>query len=79
MVKENEPDPARRSQSELSQPPATSTMAESSSRPRVFLDVQCGAEFFGRICLELFNDKTPKTCEKCVALFSPHRDEAKLT
>lgn len=33
-------------------------------RPRVFLDVQSGSELFGRITIELFNDKTPKTCKK---------------
>ena len=32
-------------------------------RPRVFLDVQSGADFFGRIVIELFIDKAPKTCE----------------
>ena len=33
-------------------------------RPRVFLDVQIGVEPAGRLVLELFSDKAPKTCEK---------------
>lgn len=33
------------------------------TRTRVFLDVQCGPDYFGRIVIELFNDKTPKTAE----------------
>lgn len=34
------------------------------TRPRVFLDVQIGTEPAGRLVIELFSDKTPKTCEK---------------
>lgn len=34
----------------------------SPTRPRVFLDVQAGADFFARITIELFSDKTPRTC-----------------
>lgn len=33
-------------------------------RPRVFLDVQIDGEAAGRLVIELFADKTPKTCEK---------------
>ncbi|KAL1302197.1 hypothetical protein AAFC00_002626 [Neodothiora populina] len=32
-------------------------------RPRVFLDVTIGTEPAGRLTIELFTDKTPKTCE----------------
>jgi len=32
--------------------------------PRVFLDIQIGTLPAGRITIELFADKTPKTCEK---------------
>ncbi len=39
-------------------------MAGLTQRPRVFLDVQSGPEHFGRIVVELFADKAPKTCEK---------------
>ena len=38
--------------------------AEVIVRPCLFLDVQIGAEPAGRIVIELFSDKTPKTCEK---------------
>ncbi|MCJ1364833.1 hypothetical protein MMC16_003950 [Acarospora aff. strigata] len=37
-------------------------------RPRVFLDTQIGTEPAGRITIELFVDKTPKTCENFRAL-----------
>lgn len=40
---------------------AVSNMA---NRSRVFLDVSIGEEPAGRLDIELFNDKTPKTCEK---------------
>ncbi|KAL9600593.1 MAG: hypothetical protein Q9179_003166 [Wetmoreana sp. 5 TL-2023] len=40
------------------------------TRPRVFLDIQSGAEFLGRIIIELFSDKTPKTCENFRAICS---------
>ncbi|KAK4499333.1 hypothetical protein PRZ48_009846 [Zasmidium cellare] len=33
------------------------------TRSRVFLDVSIGEEPAGRLIIELFNDKTPKTCE----------------
>ncbi len=39
-------------------------MADPLHRPRVFLDVQSGPEHFGRIVIELFDDKAPKTSEK---------------
>lgn len=39
-------------------------MAEIALRPRIFLDIQSGSDFFGRIVVELFNDKAPRTCEK---------------
>ncbi|KAI5850336.1 cyclophilin-like domain-containing protein [Morchella snyderi] len=32
-------------------------------RPRVFFDIQIGTQPAGRITIELFDDKTPKTCE----------------
>ncbi|KAF2725900.1 hypothetical protein K431DRAFT_259687 [Polychaeton citri CBS 116435] len=35
----------------------------STSRPRVFLDVSVGEEHAGRLTVELFTDKTPRTCE----------------
>lgn len=35
-------------------------------RPRCFLDVSIGAEPAGRLIIELFVDKVPKTCEKWV-------------
>jgi hypothetical protein len=34
------------------------------SHPRCFLDVNIGEEPAGRLTIELFADKTPKTCEK---------------
>lgn len=34
------------------------------SRSRVFLDVSEGTEPLGRLVIELFLDKAPKTCEK---------------
>jgi cyclophilin family peptidyl-prolyl cis-trans isomerase len=34
------------------------------ARPRVFLDVSVGTEPIGRLVIELFVDKAPKTCEK---------------
>jgi hypothetical protein len=34
------------------------------NRPRVFLDVSIGEEPAGRLTIELFTDKTPKTAEK---------------
>lgn len=34
------------------------------NRPRAFLDISIGNEPAGRLVLELFADKTPKTCEK---------------
>ncbi|KAH0552988.1 hypothetical protein GP486_006817 [Trichoglossum hirsutum] len=43
-------------------------MAASTTRPRVFLDIQIGTEPAGRLVIELFVDKTPKTCENFRAL-----------
>lgn len=40
------------------------TMTSITNRPRVFLDIQIGISPVGRITVELFADKTPKTCEK---------------
>ncbi|KAL8734293.1 MAG: hypothetical protein Q9181_003240 [Wetmoreana brouardii] len=40
------------------------------TRPRVFLDVQSGADFLGHVTIELFSDKTPKTCENFRAICS---------
>jgi hypothetical protein len=33
-------------------------------RSKLFLDLQQGTDLVGRIGLELFNDKAPRTCEK---------------
>lgn len=33
-------------------------------RPRVFLDIDVDSQPCGRLVIELFADKTPKTCEK---------------
>jgi hypothetical protein len=41
-----------------------STMEAPPSRPRVFLDVSIGTEPIGRLVIELFADKAPKTVEK---------------
>ncbi|KAF2433550.1 hypothetical protein EJ08DRAFT_583736 [Tothia fuscella] len=38
-------------------------MAATASRPRVFLDVSIDNEPAGRLVIELFQDKAPKTCE----------------
>ena len=40
------------------------TPMASITRPRVFLDVSVGTEPIGRMVIELFVDKAPKTCEK---------------
>ncbi|KAF3105642.1 hypothetical protein TWF569_002622 [Orbilia oligospora] len=44
-------------------------------RPRCFLDLQYGTDPVGRVVIELFTDKTPKTCENfrslCTASTSP--------
>ncbi|KAG8631410.1 hypothetical protein KVT40_000550 [Elsinoe batatas] len=39
-----------------------------SQRPRAFLDITIDASPAGRLILELFSDKTPKTCENFLAL-----------
>ncbi|KAL8640488.1 MAG: hypothetical protein Q9228_002596 [Teloschistes exilis] len=53
------------------------------TRPRVFLDVQSGSEFLGRIIIELFSDKTPKTCENfrsiCTSSPTPTSSAKRLT
>jgi hypothetical protein len=41
-------------------------MAKVGSHPRVFLDISIGTTPVGRLVIELFTDKTPKTCEKYV-------------
>ncbi|KAI4229222.1 MAG: hypothetical protein L6R36_001071 [Xanthoria steineri] len=38
------------------------------NRPRVFIDAQSGSDFLGRITIELFSDKTPKTAENFRAI-----------
>ncbi|EON66031.1 hypothetical protein W97_05274 [Coniosporium apollinis CBS 100218] len=43
-------------------------MASSAIRPRVFLDVHVAEEPAGRLVVELFADKAPKTCENFRAL-----------
>lgn len=53
------------------------------TRPRAFLDVQSGSEFLGRIIIELFSDKTPKTCENfrsiCTSSHNPTSSAKPLT
>ncbi|SLM33698.1 peptidyl-prolyl cis-trans isomerase d [Lasallia pustulata] len=53
------------------------------NRPRVFLEVQIGTEPAGRIVIELFSDKTPKTCESfralCAASYTPPSASKPLT
>ncbi|MCJ1398795.1 hypothetical protein MMC11_001996 [Xylographa trunciseda] len=53
------------------------------SRPRVFLDVQIGTQPAGRIVIELFTDRTPKTCENfraiCTASHTSHGASKPLT
>jgi hypothetical protein len=39
-------------------------MAAATARPRVFFDTSIGEEPAGRLVIELFADKAPKTCEK---------------
>lgn len=41
-----------------------SAIMTNAHRPRVFLDINIGEEPAGRLTIELFADKTPKTCEK---------------
>ncbi|KAL8677742.1 MAG: hypothetical protein Q9186_005852 [Xanthomendoza sp. 1 TL-2023] len=41
------------------------------TRPRVFIDVQSEPDFLGRIIIELFSDKTPKTAENFRAICAP--------
>ncbi|KAL8900980.1 MAG: hypothetical protein Q9192_000803 [Flavoplaca navasiana] len=41
------------------------------TRPRVFLDIQSGSDFLGRIIIEVFSDKTPKTAENFRAICTP--------
>lgn len=49
------------------------------TRPRVFLDVQSGFDFLGRITIELFSDKTPKTAENFRAICTPPSSAQPLT
>ncbi|KAI9759023.1 MAG: hypothetical protein M1835_000477 [Candelina submexicana] len=51
----------------------------STARPRVFLDVQIGTEPAGRLVIELFVDKTPKTCENFRALCTTSSADKALT
>ncbi|KAI9756676.1 MAG: hypothetical protein M4579_003765 [Chaenotheca gracillima] len=44
-------------------------------RPRVFLDAQIGTEPVGRIVIELFVDKVPKTCENFKALCTTQQSD----
>ena len=53
-------------------------MADMVFRPRVFLDIQIGTQPAGRIIIELFVDKTPKTCEKYVRV-PPLQSQRRLT
>ena len=45
-------------------PYPTIPMATTVARSRIFLDLQVGTLHAGRVVIELFTDKTPKTCEK---------------
>ncbi|KAF2217875.1 hypothetical protein CERZMDRAFT_31145, partial [Cercospora zeae-maydis SCOH1-5] len=49
-------------------------MAASTHRPRVFLDVSIGADPVGRLTVELFADKTPRTCENFRRLCTAEHD-----
>ncbi|KAL8672216.1 MAG: hypothetical protein Q9168_003318 [Polycauliona sp. 1 TL-2023] len=49
------------------------------TRSRVFVDVQSGSDFLGRITIELFSDKTPKTAENFRAICSPPSSAQPLT
>ncbi|EME38435.1 hypothetical protein DOTSEDRAFT_75836 [Dothistroma septosporum NZE10] len=44
------------------------------NRPRVFLDVSIGQEPAGRLTIELFSDKAPKTCENFRQLCTGEHD-----
>ena len=46
------------------------------TRPRVFLDIQSGSDFLGRITIELFSDKTPKTVENFRTICTPSSTQA---
>ncbi|MCJ1478206.1 hypothetical protein MMC13_006882 [Lambiella insularis] len=58
-------------------------MTTAVSRPRVFLDIQIGTLPAGRVVVELFVDKTPKTCENfrslCALLYTPPGASKALT
>ncbi|MCJ1235224.1 hypothetical protein MMC14_003191 [Varicellaria rhodocarpa] len=58
-------------------------MADTIYRPRVFLDIQIGTEPVGRIVLELFTDKAPKTCQNfrsiCASSHTPPGGSKPLT
>ncbi|KAI4100850.1 MAG: hypothetical protein LQ339_005353 [Xanthoria mediterranea] len=49
------------------------------NRPRVFIDAQSGSDFLGRITIELFSDKTPKTAENFRAICTPPTSAQPLT
>ncbi|CAO1603576.1 hypothetical protein XANCAGTX0491_007159 [Xanthoria calcicola] len=49
------------------------------NRPRVFIEAQSGSDFLGRITIELFSDKTPKTAENFRAICTPPTSAQPLT
>ncbi|PIA93174.1 Peptidyl-prolyl cis-trans isomerase 1 [Cercospora beticola] len=49
-------------------------MAATTDRPRVFLDVSIGGDPVGRLTIELFVDKTPRTCENFRRLCTGEHD-----
>ncbi|TLD36367.1 Proline isomerase domain containing protein [Venturia nashicola] len=49
-------------------------MAEAASLPRVFLDISIATEPVGRLVIELFTDKTPKTCENFRTICTGSKD-----
>lgn len=48
-------------------------MSRNSSNPLVFFDIQIGSRNLGRLVIELFVDKTPKTAENFRALCTGER------
>lgn len=48
-------------------------MPKNSSNPLVFFDIQIGTRSLGRLVMELYADKTPKTAENFRALCTGER------
>lgn len=57
---------AQPSRQSIDTPLPSLNMSGKPQRSRVFLDVSLGTEPIGRLVFELYTEKTPKTCEKCV-------------